>query len=57
MGRRRGGRSTAGGPTFIAARVEPSVGTTDRDPVQIGERFMHGLGGAQCREVKGAAPN
>ena len=36
----------AGGPTFIAARIDdrPGVGTTDRDPVQIRERFMHGLG-------------
>jgi thiamine pyrophosphate-dependent acetolactate synthase large subunit-like protein len=34
-----------GGPTFIAARIDdkPGVGTTDRDPVQIRERFMHGL--------------
>jgi thiamine pyrophosphate-dependent acetolactate synthase large subunit-like protein len=36
----------AGGPTFIAARIDdkPGVGTTERDPVQIRERFMHGLG-------------
>jgi thiamine pyrophosphate-dependent acetolactate synthase large subunit-like protein len=35
-----------GGPTFIAARIDdkPGVGTTDRDPVQIRERFMKGLG-------------
>jgi thiamine pyrophosphate-dependent acetolactate synthase large subunit-like protein len=35
-----------GGPTFIAARIDakPGVGTTDRDPVQIRERFMQGLG-------------
>ena len=35
-----------GGPSFIAARIDdkPGVGTTDRDPVQIRERFMHGLG-------------
>jgi thiamine pyrophosphate-dependent acetolactate synthase large subunit-like protein len=35
-----------GGPTFIAARIDdkPGVGTTDRDPVQIRERFMRGLG-------------
>jgi thiamine pyrophosphate-dependent acetolactate synthase large subunit-like protein len=35
-----------GGPTFIAARIDdkPGVGHTDRDPVQIRERFMHGLG-------------
>ncbi len=34
------------GPTFIAARIDdkPGVGTTDRDPVQIRERFMRGLG-------------
>jgi thiamine pyrophosphate-dependent acetolactate synthase large subunit-like protein len=37
---------TDGGPTFIAARIDdkPGVGTTDRDPVQIRERFMLGLG-------------
>ncbi len=35
-----------GGPTFIAARIDdkPGVGTTDRDPVQIRERLMVGLG-------------
>ena len=35
-----------GGPSLIAARIDdkPGVGTTDRDPVQIRERFMHGLG-------------
>ncbi len=35
-----------GGPTFIAARIDdkPGVGTTDRDPVQIRQRFMVGLG-------------
>jgi thiamine pyrophosphate-dependent acetolactate synthase large subunit-like protein len=35
-----------GGPTFIALRIDdkPGVGTTDRDPVQIRERFMQGLG-------------
>ena len=34
------------GPTLIAARIDgkPAVGTTDRDPVQIRERFMQGLG-------------
>src|SRR6516165_2893322 len=34
------------GPTFIAARIDdkPGVGTTDRDPVQIRERFMRRLG-------------
>ena len=36
---------TDGGPTFIAARIDdkPGVGTTDRDPVQIRQRFMMGL--------------
>jgi thiamine pyrophosphate-dependent acetolactate synthase large subunit-like protein len=35
-----------GGPSLIAARIdrEPAQGTTDRDPVQIRERFMRGLG-------------
>jgi thiamine pyrophosphate-dependent acetolactate synthase large subunit-like protein len=35
-----------GGPTFIAARIDdkPGTGTTDRDPVQIRERFMRGSG-------------
>jgi thiamine pyrophosphate-dependent acetolactate synthase large subunit-like protein len=35
-----------GGPSLIAARIdgEPAVATTERDPVQIRERFMHGLG-------------
>jgi thiamine pyrophosphate-dependent acetolactate synthase large subunit-like protein len=35
-----------GGPTLIAARIDdkPGTGTTDRDPVQIRERFMKGLG-------------
>ena len=35
-----------GGPTFIAARIDdkPGVGTTDRDPPQIRDRFMKGLG-------------
>lgn len=34
------------GPTLIAARIDgkPAVATTDRDPVQIRERFMRGLG-------------
>jgi thiamine pyrophosphate-dependent acetolactate synthase large subunit-like protein len=34
------------GPTLIAARIdqEPGVGTTDRDPAQIRDRFMRGLG-------------
>lgn len=33
-------------PSLIAARIDdkPGVGTTRRDPVQIRERFMHGLG-------------
>jgi thiamine pyrophosphate-dependent acetolactate synthase large subunit-like protein len=35
-----------GGPTFIASRIDgkPAVATTHRDPVQIRERFMRGLG-------------
>ena len=35
-----------GGPTLIAARIDdkPGTGTTDRDPVQIRQRFMMGLG-------------
>jgi thiamine pyrophosphate-dependent acetolactate synthase large subunit-like protein len=35
-----------GGPTFIAARIDdkPGVGATDRDPPQIRDRFMRGLG-------------
>jgi thiamine pyrophosphate-dependent acetolactate synthase large subunit-like protein len=35
-----------GGPSFIVARIDdkPGVATTDRDPVQIRERFMRGLG-------------
>ena len=35
-----------GGPSLIAARIDhkPAVGATDRDPVQIRERFMRGLG-------------
>jgi thiamine pyrophosphate-dependent acetolactate synthase large subunit-like protein len=34
------------GPSLIAVRIDgaPGVGTTDRDPVQIRERFMQGLG-------------
>lgn len=34
------------GPTLIAARIDsqPAVGATERDPVQIRERFMRGLG-------------
>jgi thiamine pyrophosphate-dependent acetolactate synthase large subunit-like protein len=39
----------ASGPTLIALRIDdkPGVGTTRRDPVQIRERFMHGLGARQ----------
>ena len=35
-----------GGPSLIAARIDqkPAVGATDRDPVQIRERFMRGIG-------------
>ena len=35
-----------GGPSLIVVRTDdkPGVGATDRDPVQIRERFMHGLG-------------
>jgi thiamine pyrophosphate-dependent acetolactate synthase large subunit-like protein len=35
-----------GAPSLIAARIDnkPAVGATDRDPVQIRERFMRGLG-------------
>jgi thiamine pyrophosphate-dependent acetolactate synthase large subunit-like protein len=35
-----------GGPSLIAARIDdkPGVAATDRDPVQIRERFMRGLG-------------
>jgi thiamine pyrophosphate-dependent acetolactate synthase large subunit-like protein len=34
------------GPTFIAARIDdkPAVATTERDPPQIRDRFMRGLG-------------
>ncbi len=36
----------ADGPFLIAAKIdrEPGVGTTDRDPAQIRDRFMRGLG-------------
>ncbi|HXH45013.1 MAG TPA: thiamine pyrophosphate-dependent enzyme [Bradyrhizobium sp.] len=36
----------AGEPSLIAVKIDdkPGVGTTRRDPVQIRERFMHGLG-------------
>ena len=39
-------RSRAEAPSLIAARIDnkPAVGATDRDPVQIRERFMRGLG-------------
>jgi thiamine pyrophosphate-dependent acetolactate synthase large subunit-like protein len=35
-----------GGPSLIGARIDdrPAVTTTERDPVQIRERFMRGLG-------------
>jgi thiamine pyrophosphate-dependent acetolactate synthase large subunit-like protein len=35
-----------GGPSLIVARVDdkPAVATTDRDPIQIRERFMRGIG-------------
>jgi thiamine pyrophosphate-dependent acetolactate synthase large subunit-like protein len=38
-----------GGPSLIAARIDnkPGVAATDRDPVQIRERFMRGLGTKQ----------
>ena len=37
---------TDGGPSLIAARIDdkPAVATTDRDPIQIRERFMQGIG-------------
>ena len=36
----------AAGPTLIGVRIDdkPGTGTTRRDPVQIRERFMHGMG-------------
>jgi thiamine pyrophosphate-dependent acetolactate synthase large subunit-like protein len=39
-------RALGGGPTLIAARIDPSpgVGATDRDPVRIRANFMQGLG-------------
>jgi thiamine pyrophosphate-dependent acetolactate synthase large subunit-like protein len=42
----------ASAPTLIALRIDdkPGVGTTDRDPVQVRQRFMLGLGVRQ--EVK-----
>jgi thiamine pyrophosphate-dependent acetolactate synthase large subunit-like protein len=38
------------GPTLIGVRIDdkPGVGTTRRDPVQIRERFMLGLGVRQA---------
>jgi len=43
----------AGSPSLIVARIDskPAIGATDRDPVQIRERFMRGLG------IKGGAGN
>src|SRR3989442_7291500 len=40
----------ASGPTLIGVRIDdkPGVGTTRRDPVQIRERFMLGLGVRQA---------
>jgi hypothetical protein len=37
---------TQDGPWLIAVRIDdkPGVGTTDRDPVVITDRFMRGLG-------------
>jgi thiamine pyrophosphate-dependent acetolactate synthase large subunit-like protein len=37
---------SAAGPTLIGVRIDdkPGTGTTRRDPVQIRERFMHGIG-------------
>ena len=37
---------SATAPSLIAARIDgqPAVATTHRDPVQIRERFMHGIG-------------
>ena len=42
--------SSATTPTLIAARIDdkPATGTTHRDPVQIRERFMLGLGVRQA---------
>ena len=41
---------SAGAPTLIAVRIDdkPGVGQTRRDPVQIRERFMLGLGVRQA---------
>src|SRR3979490_21278 len=37
---------SASGPTLIGVRIDdkPGTGATRRDPVQIRERFMHGMG-------------
>jgi thiamine pyrophosphate-dependent acetolactate synthase large subunit-like protein len=37
---------SAAGPRLIGVRIDdkPGTGTTRRDPVQIRERFMHGMG-------------
>lgn len=37
---------SSAGPTLIGIRIDdkPGTGTTRRDPVQIRERFMHGMG-------------
>ena len=37
---------SAAGPTLIGVRIDdkPGTGTTRRDPVQIRERFMLGIG-------------
>jgi thiamine pyrophosphate-dependent acetolactate synthase large subunit-like protein len=37
---------SADGPTLIGVRIDdkPGVGATRRDPVQIRERFLHGMG-------------
>ncbi len=37
---------SAAGPALIGVRIDdkPGTGTTRRDPVQIRERFMHGMG-------------
>jgi thiamine pyrophosphate-dependent acetolactate synthase large subunit-like protein len=41
---------SASGPTLIGVRIDdkPGVGTTRRDPVQIRERFMVGIGARQA---------
>lgn len=44
------GAATTPAPGFIAARIDdkPGVGATRRDPVQIRERFMQGIGVRQA---------